>query len=155
MRGRKNQACASCSGRNVPGDHQYIDLRYAVGDPRKRLAHSAGNELDSRPRGLQQAMRLTERNAGAIGRSAGFEEIDPRVMDVAHLVEFLEHLDDMDGPLARTEAKFDDFPSFQPTNLAVNEAIGSRLGKMEKVEQTKTTQTSHIGLPAVMTRANV
>ena len=141
--------------RDAPGNHQDIDLRYAVGDPRKGLAHGAGNELDPRSRGLQQAMGFTERDAGAVGRSAGFEKIDPRVVDVANLVEFLEHLDDMDGPLAGTEAKFDDFPGFQPTNLAVNEAIGSRLGKMEKVEQTKTTQTSHIGLPAVMTRANV
>ncbi len=50
------------------------------------------------------------------------------------LVEFLEQLDDLNSPLADAEAKFDDFPGFQPTNLAVNEAIGSRFGKMEKVE---------------------
>ncbi len=79
-------------------------------------------------------MSFTERDAGAIGRSTGFEQIDPRIVDVAYLVEFLEHLDDVDSPLAETEPQFDDFPSFQATNLAVNEAIGSRLGKMEKVE---------------------
>ena len=52
---------------------------------------------------------------------------------------------------ANAKAKFDDFPGLEPTYLAVNEAIGSGLGKVQKVEQTKTTQTGHSGLPAVMT----
>jgi len=79
-------------------------------------------------------MSFTQRDAGAIGRTAGFKEIDPSVVDVANLVELFEDLDDLDSSLAATESKFDNFPRFQPANLAVNEAIGSRLGKMEKVE---------------------
>jgi len=96
-------------------------------------------------------MSFTERDAGILGRGTGFKEIDTRVVDVAYLVELLENLDDVDSPLADAKAKFDDFPSFPPTYLAVNEAIGSRFGKMQKIKQTKTTQTRHIGLPAVMT----
>jgi hypothetical protein len=57
----------------------------------------------------------------------------------------------MHGSPTGIKAKFDDFPGFQTTNLSVNEAIGSRLGKMKKIEQTKTTQIRHSGLPAVMT----
>ena len=136
---------------DAPGDHQNLDLRYTVGDPRKCFAHGTRNELDSRSRGLQQAMCFTKRDSGILGRSAGFKEIDPRVVDVAYLVELLENLDNVNRSLAGTEAKFDDFPNFQPTNLAVDEVIGSRFGKMQKIKQTKTTQTSHIGLPAVMT----
>jgi hypothetical protein len=79
-------------------------------------------------------MGFTKRNAGAIGGSAGFKEIDPRVVDVACVVEFPEQLDNLDGPLPGAQAKFDNSSSLKPTNLAVNEAIGSRFGKMEKVE---------------------
>jgi hypothetical protein len=79
-------------------------------------------------------MSFAERNSGTVGRSASFEEIDPHIVDVAHLVEFLEHLDDLYGPLTGIEAKFDNFPGFQPTNLAVNEVIGGRFGKVKEIE---------------------
>ena len=116
------------------GDHYYVNLRYAVGDTGKPFAHVARNELDPRSGGLQQAMRFTQRNAEAIGRRAGFEEIESGVVDIAQFVEVLEQLDDMHRPLAGAEAKFDHFSRFQTTNLAKNEAIGSGLGKMQKIE---------------------
>jgi len=93
-------------------------------------------------------MRLAERNARTVGRRPGLEEIDARIVDVARLVKFPEQLNHPDRSLARPEAKLDDLPGLQATNLTVDETIGGGLGKMQKIEQTKTTRTSHSGIPA-------
>ena len=65
------------------------------------------------------------------GKPAGSVELG---FDAGDLVKFHQHLDQMHGPLAAAHAQFDHFSGLLPANLAVNETIGNRLGKMQKIE---------------------
>ena len=135
-------------GRVGRGNDHRVDLPEAVRHPRKGLARHAGHELDPRPGGLQKAMRVAERQPRSVADKPGLEEVNARVMDLAGRVECRQDFDRVDRPLPGGQAEFHDLAGLLASNLAVHEPVRRRLGKVQKIKQPKTTQTSHSGLPA-------
>ena len=135
MRGKKNHTDESCSAGICPErtTRSTCDRLLAI---RERASPTVpGASSDARAGGLQQAVRLAERDAGTIGRRSGFEQIDRRIANIAGLVEFPQEFNHLHRPLARPHANLDDLARLLPANLAVNQTIGGRLGKMEKIKQ--------------------